>query len=90
MVGLFYLSERTVDCHSDFLYIITNEERKIEMKTKDGKYNLSKVEKSYSQLREKLNEDELSQLLHLLVEDDFLMLKTVELVQEKVKKLFTK
>lgn len=57
------------------------------MRTKNGMYSLSKVKKNYSQLKEKLNEDELSHLLHLLVEDDLLMVKTVGLVQEKVNQL---
>ena len=37
------------------------------MKTKNGKYDLNKVEKTYTQLKEKLTKDELKYLLHLLI-----------------------
>ena len=42
------------------------------MKTENGKCDLSKVEKIYTQVKEELNRNELWHLLHLLSDDDYI------------------
>ena len=55
------------------------------MKTKDGHYSIVKVEKQYSKLKEVLNEHELSELVHLLVNDKCYLVKTINLISEHMK-----
>lgn len=50
------------------------------MKTAEGKYNESKIEKVYELCKSKLNKAELAFLTDKLVIDKYVMIKTAELV----------
>ena len=52
------------------------------MRTKDGKYSPEKIQNHYAILKSKLNDDELAHLVHSMIQDKHLLIKTVELIND--------